>query len=383
MQRWEETRRMESVAIASLIVSDTFEDRLQQQHVRDLADSIRVEGLIHPPMVRVTEHGNEVVAGEDRVAAHVLLGRDEVTCIVSEHVDEARAERLRHIENVYRRTDPEERRRSVAALVALEAERVADGPADEALNPFVEEAPPPKKRGRPKSPKGQAREQVAKDLGMSPEAVRMAERRGKQLDAPKPAPLQTDLVCPVENQGIETTSVWNAQVEAVRVYLRDLNKLLVQAQGVITNMRNANLPVRESAYQRVQELMHDAAASVRSMKPKRVCPYCKLVASIQPTCAACFGYGYTTEAQEENIPPELLEDASLVCEQGEYRKVLRAGTKAPETPRVEGTDDEALSVEHASADLEPEVEYDGPAFTDPNDEVDFINHSSEDEEVWP
>ena len=116
MNRIEQT----TIGIDLLKCSDSFESRLGKVHVAKLAESIRDTGLIHPPVVRATDF--EVIAGEDRVAAHVLLNRDEVLVDLVECTDEE-VEAIRAAENGHRRPHTAD---EVAALVAkLEAEKEA------------------------------------------------------------------------------------------------------------------------------------------------------------------------------------------------------------------------------------------------------------------
>ncbi|MGI6736830.1 MAG: ParB/RepB/Spo0J family partition protein [Anaerovoracaceae bacterium] len=49
--------------------------------LKDLADSIRANGLIQPIIVRSTEHGYEIVAGERRWRAARMAGLREIPCI--------------------------------------------------------------------------------------------------------------------------------------------------------------------------------------------------------------------------------------------------------------------------------------------------------------
>lgn len=195
MNRIEQT----TLGIDLLRCSESFESRLGKVHVAKLAESIRDTGLIHPPVVRASDF--EVIAGEDRVAAHVLLNRDEVLVDLVECTDEE-VEAIRAAENSHRRPHTAD---EVAALVAkLEAENEAVEEVETSvlgdefeeetqwnLNPedakdvlWVdvsngERVPPAKamemveaaKPGRPPTPHGTAVIEAAEKLEVSPSTV--------------------------------------------------------------------------------------------------------------------------------------------------------------------------------------------------------------------
>ena len=185
MQRIEQT----TLGIDLLRCSESFESRLGKVHVAKLAESIRDTGLIHPPVVRASDF--EVIAGEDRVAAHVLLNRDEVLVDLVECTDEE-VEAIRAAENSHRRPHTAD---EVAALVAkLEAENedveevdtyVGEDPFDGDGGSLVdftldgelrstmdyEEEVAATKPGRPPTPHGTAVIEAAEKLDVSPSTV--------------------------------------------------------------------------------------------------------------------------------------------------------------------------------------------------------------------
>ena len=66
-----------------------------------LADSIRIHGLIQPLSVRKTENGYELIAGERRLRALKILGKNEVPCVIT-NVDKEESAHLAIIENIQR-----------------------------------------------------------------------------------------------------------------------------------------------------------------------------------------------------------------------------------------------------------------------------------------
>ncbi len=72
------------------------------ESVEELAASIKAQGLVQPVIVRQMPEGRyQLIAGERRVAAHRLLGRDTVAAIVRRVSDEQAAE-MTLIENLMR-----------------------------------------------------------------------------------------------------------------------------------------------------------------------------------------------------------------------------------------------------------------------------------------
>lgn len=101
----------------SEIVVGAFETRAvgDVEGIRELAASIRADGLLQPLMVRTAEAGYELVFGHRRYLACVEAGVAEVACTVVE-ADDAEAEKASLIENYHRRdVSPMERAVQIAA----------------------------------------------------------------------------------------------------------------------------------------------------------------------------------------------------------------------------------------------------------------------------
>ncbi len=73
----------------------------RQEDLDSLADSIRAVGLIHPPVVRVTARGYQIVAGERRYRAAGIAGLTKIPVLVDETTEEQSAEAAL-IENIQR-----------------------------------------------------------------------------------------------------------------------------------------------------------------------------------------------------------------------------------------------------------------------------------------
>lgn len=87
-----------------LIHSNPFQPRREypQEDLRELAESIREHGLLHPIIVREAERGYEVVSGERRVRACLLLERKTIPAIIGEFSDGELME-IALLENIQRK----------------------------------------------------------------------------------------------------------------------------------------------------------------------------------------------------------------------------------------------------------------------------------------
>jgi len=68
--------------------SDSVRDLIDPDQVRELAESIRSQGLLQPILVRPIDGRYEVVAGHRRYLAHRILGEVKIKSIVKELSDE-------------------------------------------------------------------------------------------------------------------------------------------------------------------------------------------------------------------------------------------------------------------------------------------------------
>lgn len=87
----------------ALITTNPFQPRknFSEEALSELASSIKEYGVIQPLVVRRTETGYELIAGERRLRASVKAGRSSVPCIVRVSEDKETAE-LAMIENLQR-----------------------------------------------------------------------------------------------------------------------------------------------------------------------------------------------------------------------------------------------------------------------------------------
>ena len=75
--------------------------RMNPESLRELADSIKAQGVIQPVLVRAVGDGYEIIAGERRVRAAAIAGLYEVPVIIK-HVPDNAALAMALIENIQR-----------------------------------------------------------------------------------------------------------------------------------------------------------------------------------------------------------------------------------------------------------------------------------------
>lgn len=87
----------------SLIKPNKLQPRkaFNEEKLRELKDSIKEKGIIQPVIVRTTEEGYELIAGERRFRAAKELGHEEIPVIIKE-VNDADSLELALIENIQR-----------------------------------------------------------------------------------------------------------------------------------------------------------------------------------------------------------------------------------------------------------------------------------------
>jgi ParB-like chromosome segregation protein Spo0J len=291
--------------ISSLRLPGDMRQRMTQPHIRDRADSIAQVGLIHPPMVRKSTR--EIIAGRDRIAAHLLLERESVTVDLVECTDEEAAVLEAH-ENIERRHDPVEQRRLTLELVQRFTEQLATE------NP---EKPKKGRRGRTKTLQGQARELVAKERGVTPDAVRKAEERAAKRQgadrregaAPDSSPAAAKPT--IETWGLEPESDFLAGAAAQQRYIDDAAGKLQAAKTSLTQLGNSGLGYPNVKLQHIRKLLDEASTAIRQGRPVALCPWCKGTVDAKQACGGCGGSALMLKSQELGVPPELTDKADL------------------------------------------------------------------------
>lgn len=285
-------RGYKEVAIGSIKVDAAdVRNRMKQQHVLDLAETIREYGdePIHAPTVRMP--GKELLCGRDRMAALLTLKVKKLWVRPCECTDLEAAD-LEAIENVHRRQDS--RSDVIARAVAVKERLLTE------RTPLQVSHPPQS------SPKAEARRAVAAAAGVTTGAVRQAEYRSKQREEAERAPAEpSEPAAPT----LELLGCNDASGEAVAKFARkdqeaidEADKYLRLAVAALERMA----PGGEAAALRAR--VASVAAFVRAARPVSVCPKCKgLPKTTVAGCKPCAGLGYVPEAVLASMRPELLD----------------------------------------------------------------------------
>jgi hypothetical protein len=317
------------VPVKSVIVpAAEIKARTKHRHVAELAASATELGdeYANAPTVRVVGDKRLLTAGRDRWAAAILRKAPQIWVHLFEGTD-LEASDVEDDENIHRRRD--DRDELIARKVARR--EAAIDPDDDELPVTVSGKP-----GRHKTAKGLARDQVARELGTTAEAVRAAEnrattkKRAPTADEIKGKPLEP----PVELWGIpipeampnyEFQYVTNAQSA-----LDAADKALRAAQAALTKLAECGI-IGQRLAALVRDDVHGAGASVRRLRPAALCPYCKGIAERRAKCTGCQGIGYVGSEALEGIAPELKQRGAdaMVFDGGRLIPIAKARDTKP------------------------------------------------------
>lgn len=330
-----------SVKLAQLQMPGDLRRRLETANVADLCvDLVKWERFIHDPLIR--ESDMRIVCGRDRLAAAVKARRDAIEVKMCDCTD-SEAEELELVENIKRRRDPQEESDMRQAYLALLEKRAADEQAPRAGS------------GRTPTPRGVARAELAEKLGISRRALEKQDKAiaDKQRDVQisdsvreNPEARQggwgedeeeAELPPAVELLGTQPTIYFLEAVGAVQELLDEADAQMRLVQGVLTKLQKVALALPEGRWQRLYRGAHALAHDVRAARPVSVCPFCKLVTSLQQACTACATNGYVVEDQTASVPKELLDvDAHLVACRGRFMPIEKVTEKAEKWTEARG-----------------------------------------------
>lgn len=302
--RWGESR---IVAMKSIIAPGDLRERMAQPHVIALAGTCKRYGGRpgNRMWVMKVRQGWRLIAGRDRYAAQVINDAKEAPVEVIEDATPEELADLEEIENLYRRP-VENRDELIRARVAKLAARFKVEPelADTASD----------KPGRPVTPEGRAREQVAAETGRSKEAVRKAEARataklerhddiaaddvdeGAALGVGRSRPAPP----PIDTHGHEMpprmadVAGLVKQYGAIEKAARELRAKVAELDLFGSSVKGENAA-----------LLHDVErflVRLRAATPSDLCPYCEGTAGVK--CAVCFESGWVSRAKYESAPAE-------------------------------------------------------------------------------
>lgn len=304
---------IKTVRINRLNLPGDFKQRVEHPRITERAESAKKFGILAEPMVRKRDY--RVIYGRDRIATAVRIGKTEMDVKLVECSDDEAYE-LELLENVQRRHDSDEQRLGFERMVKLYEDQVRGDVEAGALPPDPRRGP-----GRRKTPRGMARDRVARELGIKPASVKRKEARIKvslrneKLDGErKPAP-QIELI------GMDVTDEFLREVEKIQQLIDGAAGHLNTALTALTQCEK--LPYPPARLQRIYDEVRVAASLVRANKPASMCPWCKGLPTLQEQCGSCLGSGWISVEAAKTVPQELwvAGDKALVTYRGQYARV--------------------------------------------------------------
>jgi len=296
---------VKKIKLDTIVLPGGFARRKREQHVADLAESIKRGGVISLPVVDAKTR--KLVAGGDRLAALQLLKvtQHEVRMVTG---TENELEAITIEENLWRRRgdDYDGMTKRLIQLAVAEGREI---PATLTGKSDIDDEPA-RPVGRPKTDHGRAREEVAAKLGKTPEAIRQAEKRARQKEEAAKEEETPEEVRIAENPPVTTYGValgleFARAIKAVQVLIDDADKQLRAAQRAITALKSQG-SLGSPLASRMQAEVHRAADAVRRERPDSVCPCCKLIPALQLKCTFCGGVGVVSNEKASACAPELL-----------------------------------------------------------------------------
>jgi hypothetical protein len=283
------------VKVSALVLPGDIKARQKQPHVIELAESIRERTGKRPIHLPTIEYPSKVLKiGGDRVAAQLLNG---VKSLWVQPVSQATPKEWRDMirdENLHRRVSDRDE-----LVLQRVTERAAEIEAERASS----EADGPRAPGRPKTAMGEAREQVARELGTTPDAIRVAAARAEADEEIVDKYPDTPRQCPVETYGLQLVADEEAdRIRAVQVAIDSADQFLRRAQAALAGLEVAG-PTGWGVAQVLTMAVHKIACDVRAVRPTAVCPYCKHLPGW--ACRGCGGSGFVGEDVMLGVADEL------------------------------------------------------------------------------
>ena len=319
---------------------------MEDDFVKEMAESIEQFGLLHPPTVNKAT--KDIIAGRNRVAAHFLLKRDTIDVSYVE-IEDLHAKALEIVENLHRRHDPKMQERLQHDLVRVfeEEEKAKDATG-------VEE---PRTEGNTRGPKASPRRRAikrtaaaaGKSVATVQRAVQRAEKKKSEARSARNAISEDP---PVVTFGLEVDPAFLGKLSSIQSVCDTAYAGLLEAQRRMTRLVSNESPIHKHTSQSLRPAYASLASETKAERPISICPGCKLIETVLPTCMICLGSGYVTERQWKTIPRELKSKECLVVQVnahiGEATFVsyddmfdYEDDEQEPETPEV--TDDADLS----------------------------------------
>lgn len=331
---------LSDVAIARVNLPGDLRQRMNDESVVAMAESMNVAGLIQEPCVRKSDM--RIIAGRDRFAAALRLGWTNIRVKLVECSDEE-ADLWELEENVVRRNVVGETRDKLVIKAVAARER--------ALKRVAAEAEAKRGPGRPETAKGRARKEVAERLGIKPESVRQAEIRARKraeksaayqntIPAPQHRPADTQDPTPPAAPELDDFGVMlDAEFSGLLVISQqemDKARATVDRARAILAKGGELTGIQARRWRRASEALDEARELVKGLRPISLCPYCKGQTELVEGCAYCEGTAIRCRAQrEDKLPAELLQRDPLMVMVNGVPSPIFEDEAAPEEPAEE------------------------------------------------
>lgn len=299
--------RLLTVRITNIDGWEECRARMGEPRIRELAESIRDNGMLHPPTVT---HGLALVAGRDRIAAALVLDWTELPCMVLSSDPPAEVlERITLTENIHRRSDLAERQRDIARYVELGAAALraainhVEAPGAgvrEVLSATEAQYIAPASVAAVKTA---AVREAAAALGISERTAWRAVAAEEARKNPPPAdPVRRPLDPSFRHFGLELDEHkhenFRAAIAATRAVLRACEGVAASIEALVATAPTLGVARLESSLRRLAE-------EVAGTQAWGVCPWCKTAGNLVGGCVGCHGSGWVTVARAMESPAEL------------------------------------------------------------------------------
>lgn len=282
MITWHDTVSMKP---GEIVVPGGLKHLFDDPDVKELAASLKQTGGEPAQAIACEWKTKRIIFGRHRLAACLKAKTKRISVRFVEGTA-AELENIADIENLCRHNPDREtiRRAYEDRLKAIAGQSSKN------------EAPEPRKPGRPKTPERQAREEVAAKLGVSERTVRR-EVAPAAPPPPKPA-VDGKNGCPKEV---------DENARAVQQALDDIDSMSKRAQRILSEQAALMAP---PTVQRIKEIAQQLGAVAREARPAAVCPRFNGLGHLSGNPSCCGGRGWVTA------------DAAKALEAGKKQAVL-------------------------------------------------------------
>ena len=301
------TLEYKQVKLSTLKLPGGIREFLQRDD-ESMIESIKEIGMLHPPVFR--REDGRLLCGRRRIAAALNAGQETIWIKYVDCTD-PEAELATLSENAYRQHLS--RQEQTDLILRIVEKRAAN------MNP---EDLPEGTMGRRRSTESLAMAQVAQQLGVKENTLRVAKSRRKKAKqdqekpAAKPKPKGFELV----SLGADVSSELNGSAGRVSELLNHATRLVREAKGQIEEI---DTPLPGTSVQTLCQEADELSRTLSALVPHSVCPYCKNIEELQGDCDGCNSAGWLGGGQLASVPTKLLDpDDVHVVSGGELTRIV-------------------------------------------------------------